>query len=103
MCLSKNRRQRGLWLPVLLAAGMWGTVLSPALATSIPWKEETFTSRVQDQDVKDLLTELFRRNGQDVVFLPGVEGEITFVFNETLFQVSPKYQKFPKYPPGRPM
>lgn len=75
------------WVVALLVV-LGVQAITPAWAAPIPWKEETFTSTVQDLDVKDLLSDILKRNGQDVVFRPGVQGEITFVFNDTLLQAA---------------
>lgn len=48
----------------------------------LPWRPEPFTKTVVEEDVKVVLQELITRNGQQVIFRPGVSAEITYEFDE---------------------
>ncbi|MEO5378003.1 MAG: hypothetical protein H7832_09525 [Magnetococcus sp. DMHC-6] len=48
----------------------------------IPWKNETFTKSVFEEDVRVILTEILQRNGQEVVFKPDVHGEVTLELHD---------------------
>ncbi|MBT3197408.1 MAG: hypothetical protein HN344_06765, partial [Gammaproteobacteria bacterium] len=51
-----------------------------AAAGDIPWKEDVFEQISVDANIQDVLRTVIRRNGQGVIFRPGVEGEVTFEF-----------------------
>jgi len=44
------------------------------------WKQQVFERYSNEEDIKDILRNIIRQNGNDVVFLPGVEGKITYRF-----------------------
>lgn len=72
-----------LWLAVALTC-----VSLPARAAELVWKEETFTKTTFEEDVKVILREVLQRNGQEVYFRPGVEGEVTFDFSRMPLQAA---------------
>ncbi|MEO5369648.1 MAG: hypothetical protein H7833_06175 [Magnetococcus sp. DMHC-1] len=57
-------------------------------AEGIPWKEVPFSKTTFEEDIKVVLKELLKRNGLDVVFRPGVEGIVTFAFENMPLQAA---------------
>ncbi len=74
----KTWSKRGL-LAMALLAGV-ATAAAPAWAAEIRWRELVFTKTTFEEDVKVVLREVLKRNGQEVFFRPGVEGDVTFEF-----------------------
>lgn len=60
-------------------SGVW---LADLAAEELVWSEDIFAVTYEDADIKDVLTEIIKRNGQTPIFLPGVSGVVTFDFRD---------------------
>ncbi len=49
-------------------------------ADKLLWKPNVFERYSHDEDIKDVLRNIVRQNGNQIAFLPGVEGTISFRF-----------------------
>ncbi|MBT7307688.1 MAG: hypothetical protein HN842_05685 [Gammaproteobacteria bacterium] len=65
---------------ITITATLLLSVGGRAAAGDIPWKEDVFEQISVDANIQDVLRTVIRRNGQGVIFRPGVEGEVTFEF-----------------------
>lgn len=84
--MISNIRNISLRVGFCLALGL-GACLSAAkieAAQNVPWKEEVFEGFFQEEDVKNALRSVLRRNGQQVIFRPGVEGKVSGEFKMLL-------------------
>lgn len=75
MTMPPHRVFFSAWVSLFLVLAAWGTFAWAE--TPIPWKEETFSKSVFEEDVRVILTELLHRNGQEVAFKPDVSGDVT--------------------------
>ena len=66
-----------------LAVGLAGS----AVGAEITWKPaQLFQRYSHDEDIRDVLRNVLRQNGNDVVFTAGVSGTITHRFNRVPLQ-----------------
>jgi hypothetical protein len=62
---------------LLLVAGLPATSWA---AKNIPWRTDLFERTSFEEDIKDVLRVILRQNGLQVIFRPGVDGQVTFEF-----------------------
>ncbi|HIJ84137.1 MAG TPA: hypothetical protein HPQ00_08015, partial [Magnetococcales bacterium] len=79
---------------ILLIIGLFFFV-KPAMvwAEDLKWKEENFDVTFVDADIRDVLTDLLKRNEKTAVFLPGVQGVVTFDFHNNPMLVEAAFNK----------
>ncbi|MBF0459884.1 MAG: hypothetical protein HQL87_00660 [Magnetococcales bacterium] len=90
----KKGFQIGLLAMILLVVGLnvWGG-FPLAWAEELKWKEEIFDVTFVDADVRDVLTDVLKRNGKTAVFLPGVTGTVTFDFRSNPMPIEAAFNK----------
>ncbi|MBF0284999.1 MAG: hypothetical protein HQL51_11130 [Magnetococcales bacterium] len=81
----KHRLMRTLAALLLAGALSGGAIVG---AADFPWKDEVYTKTVFEEDVKVLLAEILKRNGQDVIFRPGVAGVVNMEFSKMPLQAA---------------
>ena len=82
-----------LWnipLALILIFASW---MRFAEATEIEWKKKGFSVTYLDADIKDVLSDMIARNGQNPIFLPGVEGLVSFDFRDTSMPLKAAFNK----------
>ncbi|WP_439816522.1 type II secretion system protein GspD [Zavarzinia sp. CC-PAN008] len=84
---GRGRIGRLAGVPVLALVLVLGLAMLPAMARAqgadIPWRAgETFTRTSVNDDVKNVLRGLLASNGLSVIFRPGVEGSLSFAFQD---------------------
>ncbi|MBF0145966.1 MAG: type II secretion system protein GspD [Magnetococcales bacterium] len=62
-------------------------------AEELKWKEEKFNVTFVDADVRDVLTDILKRNDKTAVFLPGVQGVVTFDFRDNPMLIEAAFNK----------
>lgn len=77
-----------LSLLVLIFGGILLFRAPPVLAADIQWRDDTFTKTTFEEDVKVILREILQRNGMEVFFRPGIEGDVTFEFSNLPLQAA---------------
>ena len=94
VCGFKKYLRFGLLATILLLAGFTipgGTVI--AWAEALIWKDEKFDVTSWGADVRNVLTDLLKRNGKTAVFLPGVQGTVTFDFRNNPMPLEAAFNK----------
>lgn len=64
----------------LVAIFILSTFGQNALGQELVWKQQIFERYSNDEDIKNILRNIILQNGNEVAFLTGVEGKITYRF-----------------------
>lgn len=81
---------RALLVVFALFAVMYFTAAAVANTGELKWSDELFTKTTFEEDIKVLLRDVFKRNGNDVFFRKGVEGRVTFEFQNISLRAAVK-------------
>ena len=90
----KGKLRFGLLATILLMVGFYlSGWLTMAWAEEMKWKEEIFDVTFVDADVRDVLTDVLKRNDKTAILLPGVQGTVTFDFRNNPMPIEAAFNK----------